>query len=283
MKRQRVYAPDTEHRHALDTRETATDGEAPEPKPRPIDAPDLVNDIPHTKPCTRLLWFEPESVPKNFAAVIYGQRRTGKTTWLKWLLWTMQHDYDRVVCYSSTNFKGEFQKIMNPNLCFPHYDEESLQAILDNQARTPEETRERILIILDDVLDSESQFRRRGKNALVTCYSMGRHYNISVIMCTQYARSIPTSWRRNVDFAVIFYTFSGDMAEIYYKEYGALLARSQFMSILSQCTNDHQALVVRPCTKSRNMQDFYQLTTANMNLPKFYIGKRPKEEEEERV
>ena len=231
------------------------------------------------KPCTRLLYFEPESMPKHFAAVIYGQRRTGKTTWLKWLLWSMQHDYDRVVCYSSTMFKGEFQQFMNPNLCFPHYDEASLQAILDNQAATPASVRENILVILDDVLDSESQFRKRGKNALVTCYSMGRHYNISVIMCTQYAKSIPTSWRRNVDFAVIFYTFSADMADIYYKEYGALLSRSQFMSILQQCTTEHQALVVRPCTKSRHMQDFYQLTAAPEDTPKFYIGKPPKEEE----
>ena len=208
------------------------------------------------KLCTRLLYFEPESMPKHFAAVIYGQRRTGKTTWLKWLLWSMQHDYDRVVCYSSTNFKGDFQQVMNPNLCFPNYDEASLQAILDNQAATPASERENILVILDDVLDSESQFRKRGKNALVTCYSMGRHYNISVIMCTQYAKSIPTSWRRNVDFAVIFYTFSSDMADIYYKEYGALLSRSQFLSILNQCTTEHQALVVRPCTKSRNMQEY---------------------------
>ena len=107
---------------------------------------------------------------------------------------------------------------------------------------------------------------------------MGRHYNISVIMCTQYAKSIPTSWRRNVDFAVIFYTFSADMADIYYKEYGALLSRSQFMTILSQCTTEHQALVVRPCTKSRNMQDFYQLTNADKDVPKFYIGKPPTEE-----
>ena len=230
------------------------------------------------KPCTRLLYFEPESVPSNFAAVIYGQRRTGKTTWLKWLLYQYQYDYDRVICFSSTNFKGEFQKFMNPKLCFPHYDEATLQVILDQQAAAPEVEREKLLIILDDVLDSENQFRKRGKNALVTCYSMGRHYNISVIMCTQYAKSIPTSWRRNVDFAVIFYTFSADMADIYYKEYGALLSRSQFMTILSQCTTEHQALVVRPCTKSRNMQDFYQLTNADKDVPKFYIGKPPTEE-----
>ena len=267
MKRQRVLAP------APDCEKKGFQGEEPEDR-------HFYNGSKKCKPCSRLLWFEPESVPKNFAAVIYGQRRTGKTTWLRWLLHQYQHDYDRVVCFSSTNFKGEFQKIMNPNLCFPHYDEDTLQAILDNQKTTPEEKRERILVILDDVLDSESQFRKRGKNALVTCYSMGRHYNISVIMCTQYAKSIPTSWRRNVDFAVIFYTFSADMADIYYKEYGALLGRSQFMSILQQCTTEHQALVVRPCTKSRNMQDFYQLTVADETIPKFYIGKPPAEEEE---
>ena len=51
------------------------------------------------------------------------------------------------------------------------------------------------------------------------------------------------------------------------------------MSILQQCTTEHQALVVRPCTKSRNMQDFYQLTAAPEHTPKFYIGKPPNEEE----
>ena len=231
-----------------------------------------------TIPKCELLWFAPETIPANFAAIIFGQRRSGKSTWLKWFLWTQQHNYDRVVFFSSTCFNGDFQKIMNPKLCYPHYDERVMQAVLDAQAQTPKENRERVLVILDDVLDEESQFRKRGKNALVTCYTMGRHYNISVIMCTQYARSIPTSWRRNVDFAVIFYTFSPDMAEIYYKEYGSMLSRAQFMSILKQCTNEHQAMLIKPCTKSCTIQDYYQLTRAEPNLPKFYIGKPPKEE-----
>lgn len=231
-------------------------------------------------PDCELLWFAPETVPSSFAAIIYGQRRSGKSTWLKWFLWTQQHNYDRVVFFSSTNFNGNFQKIMNPKLTYPRYDENVMQAILDAQAATPEGEREKVLVILDDVLDEESQFRKRGKNPLVTVYTMGRHYNISVIMCTQYAKSIPTSWRRNVDFAVIFYTFSPDMAEIYYKEYGALMSRTQFMSILKRSTQDHQALVVKPCTKSCTIQDYYQLSRALTNLPKFYIGKPPKEEED---
>ena len=86
-----------------------------------------------------------------------------------------------------------------------------------------------------------------------------------------------------MDFAIIFYTFSSDMADIYYKEYGALLSRSQFYSILQQTTKEHMALVVRPCTKSRIIQDYYQITLAPhpKDLPKFYIGLPPKEQEEE--
>ena len=92
MKRQRVLAP------APDCEKKGFQGEEPEDR-------HFYNGSKKCKPCSRLLWFEPESVPKNFAAVIYGQRRTGKTTWLRWLLHQYQHDYDRVCCFSSTNFK----------------------------------------------------------------------------------------------------------------------------------------------------------------------------------
>lgn len=248
-------------------------------KSEPYVPPRTTSDLKKGEKCPEceFLWFEPESVPSNFACILYGQRRSGKTTWLKYFLWAHQSSFDRVVCFSSTQFKGEFAQFMNPNLCFPAYDEAALMAILDAQAATPEKERERVLVILDDVLDQEQKFRKRGDNALVKVYTMGRHYGISCIMCTQYAKAIPTSWRRNVDFALIFYTFSSDMADIYYKEYGALLSRSQFFSILAQTTKDHTGLVVRPCTKSRVIQDYYQITQAPhpKDIPKFYIGKPP--------
>ena len=251
-------------------------------KTEPYVPPRTASDLKRGEKCPEceFLWFEPESVPSNFACILYGQRRSGKTTWLKYFLWAHQSSFDRVVCFSSTQFKGEFAQFMNPNLCFPSYDEAALAAILDAQAATPEKDRERVLVILDDVLDQEQKFRKRGDNALVKVYTMGRHYGISCIMCTQYAKAIPTSWRRNVDFALIFYTFSSDMANIYYKEYGALLSRSQFFSILAQTTKEHTGLVVRPCTKSRVIQDYYQITQAPhpKDIPKFYIGKPPVKE-----
>lgn len=221
----------------------------------------------------KLLYFQPESVPSDFSAILYGQRRTGKTTWLTWFLYTQQGKFDHVVCFSATNFSGHYAQHMNPKLCYNTYDEEVLEKVLEIQKNTPKSERARVLVILDDVIDQEGLLRR--SRALKALFSMGRHYSVSVVVCTQYAKCIPTSWRRNVDFACIFYTFSRDMSDIYYREYGMLLSRCQFNSVLTSATKDYRALVVRPCTQSQEIRDVFQLTLA-MPHRSFTIGELPK-------
>ena len=97
---------------------------------RPADA---VGDVRKLE----LLYFKPECVPDAFSAILYGQRRTGKTTWLTWFLYCMQGKIDHVVCFSSTNFTGHYSQYMNPDLCYDEYNEDVLQKVLDIQAATP--------------------------------------------------------------------------------------------------------------------------------------------------
>ena len=63
MKRQRVTAPhpDEGTSHLPDCEKKGFQGEEPEDR-------HFYNGSKKCKPCSRLLWFEPESVPKNFAA-----------------------------------------------------------------------------------------------------------------------------------------------------------------------------------------------------------------------
>lgn len=238
--------------------------------PNPRDVDEKCENVREIK----LLYFQPESVPSDFTGILYGQRRTGKTTWLTWFLYCMQGKFDHIVCFSATNFSGHYSRYMDPRLCYNRYDEATLNKVLEIQSTTPKAERKRILVILDDVIDQESDLRK--STALKSLFSMGRHYSISCVVCTQYAKCVPTSWRRNVDFACIFYTFSRDMADIYYKEYGLLLSRCQFNNILSSATTDYRALVVRPCTQSQNIRDVFQLTRA-MPHRDFFIGVEPKD------
>jgi len=222
-----------------------------------------------------LLYFKPECVPDSFSAILYGQRRTGKTTWLTWFLYCMQGKVDHVVCFSSTNFTGHYGQYMNPDLCYDSFNEDVLQKVLDIQAATPAGQRKRVLVILDDVLDQESELRK--STSLKALFTMGRHYGISVVVTTQYAKCIPVGWRRNVDFACVFYTFSRDMCDIYHKEYGMLLNKNQFFSIMASACVGFRALLIRPCTRSSNIRDVYQLTEA-MPHRAFHIGKKKKED-----
>ncbi len=226
-----------------------------------------------------LLHFKPESVPESFSGILYGQRRTGKTTWLTWFLYCLQGRLDHIICFSATNFTGHYAKYMNPNLCYPSYNEEVMARAIQIQKNTPPHERKKVLVILDDVLDQEDLLRR--SQALKTLFTMGRHHLISVVVCTQYAKCIPTSWRRNVDFACIFYTFSRDMSDIYYKEYGMLLSRCQFFNIMVSACKDFRALVIRPCTQSQDIREVYQLTKAQPHRP-FTIGRMPKEKERDK-
>ena len=221
----------------------------------------------------KLLYFQPESVPANFSGILYGQRRTGKTTWLVWFLWCMQARFDHVVCFSATNFTGAYSPYMSGKLCYNGYDEGVMQSVLNIQ-RTAQR---RVLIILDDVLDQENLLRQ--SNALKTLFTMGRHYGISVVVTTQYAKCIPVGWRRNVDFACIFYTFSRDMCDIYHKEYGMLLNKNQFFSIMASACVGFRALLIRPCTRSSNIRDVYQLTEA-MPHRAFHIGRKKEKDTE---
>ena len=216
-----------------------------------------------------LFYFQPESVPNAFSGILYGQRRTGKSTWLVWFLWCMQGRFDHVVCFSATNFTGTYTRVMNPKLCYNSYDEEVLASVLRIQAANPEK---RVMVILDDVLDQENLLRK--SQALKSLFTMGRHYNISVVVCTQYPKCLPPSWRRNVDFACLFYCFSRENADLFYKEYGMMLSRNQFMDILRSTCRNHRALIIRPCTQSDNLREVYQLTKAQPHRD-FYIGEPP--------
>jgi hypothetical protein len=222
----------------------------------------------------KLFYFKPETVPENFSGILFGQRRTGKTTWLIWFLWCMQEKFDHVVCFSATNFTGTYSRHMNPKLCYNTYDEGVLAQVLRIQTT---EARKRVLIILDDVLDQEDLLRK--SQALKTLFTMGRHYGISVVVCTQYPKCLPPSWRRNVDFAVLFYAFSRENADIFYKEYGMMLSKNQFFDIMRSACKDHRALIVRPCTQSDNIRQVYQLTKAQPHRD-FFIGEKPGEKKQ---
>jgi hypothetical protein len=199
--------------------------------------------------------------------------------------------------FSSTAFNGHYQDFCPEYHVFPRFREDVLQLIIDNQKEMMgvechggtscpgdgtfhKRNRERserefvdkrpICVILDDVLDSIKDLRRSV--ALNTVFSMGRHLNMAVIVCTQYPTALPPSFRMNVDLAVIFNTHSFKVRDIVFRDYAHNLPSWKFYGALDFFTKEFKCFCVMPCTQSNDPKDLFFISKAEEHGP-FYIGR----------
>ena len=77
--------------------------------------------------------FHPYMLPNNFSCIIYGQRRSGKTTWVSWFLYWFQCRFRELYVFSSTAFNGHYQDFCPEHHVFPRFREDILEMIIENQ------------------------------------------------------------------------------------------------------------------------------------------------------
>lgn len=158
-----------------------------------------------------------ENSPENFFAIIYGIRRSGKSTVLKKILFDMRERFQNhyVYLFSSTAKVDPEQYTYYPKGCkfsqLENLDDE-LGEIISQQADkldVPKEKREKaleenkILIILDDCVNEDSIRRSPSLNNLAVS---GRHLNFSVFVLSQSicgSASVPPIIRTNSDFIIL--------------------------------------------------------------------------------
>ena len=74
-----------------------------------------------------------------------------------------------------------------PAKCSGRFDPKKLDELFQHQAKTPQEQRKHVLVILDDVLGDRSA---ENNEAIMSFYARGRHANISVILNSQVANRV---------------------------------------------------------------------------------------------
>ena len=120
--------------------------------------------------------------------ILFGKAGTGKTTFVKYeLIPLLRPDYDNlVICSPPYNnyYSGENTVIVSENIA------EYLHSVIMNQRMNRQN---RVLIILDDWEESSE-----GVISLLNNLDTFRHFNISVIMTTQYLEGLPAKIRAKI-------------------------------------------------------------------------------------
>lgn len=158
-----------------------------------------------------------KTLPENFFGIIYGIRRSGKSTVLKKILYDMRHRLkDHMVYLFSSTAKVDPEQYEYYPKGFKYSEldnlEDELGEIIEDQGDkldVPKEKREKalkdnkILVILDDCVNEDSIRKSPSLNNLAVS---GRHINFSVFILSQSvtgSASVPPIIRTNSDFIIL--------------------------------------------------------------------------------
>ena len=132
-------------------------------------------------------------------------------------------------------------EIPDSNL-FNEFDDEVLDALLDNIAEEFEEQNKHSLIVLDD-LSFAGGLKSKTFGALARLFSNGRHIGCSVVLLSQRYADILTSCRENCSGAILF-NCSDRQLETIVDDHNYMGDKKAFKSLFRKLSNEKHTFMV---------------------------------------
>jgi len=118
-----------------------------------------------------------------FSMAVASKRCTGKTMLVSVLIQSLidAGKIDMCLVMSQTVHVNDDYSFLPDRLRQP-FSEEVIKKLMDRQAKVPKEKREKVLLVLDDVLSDKEAEKSRFIKRL---YTLGRHYSLAVCLISQ--------------------------------------------------------------------------------------------------
>jgi len=219
------------------------------------------------------------SIKSDKVVLFIGKRETGKSFLVRDLLW---HNRDLPVgtVISGTEGANQFYSKMIPSI-FIHdeYRPEIIHNFVKRQGRlvkkqvsgAPEYQNidPRAFMILDDCLYDNSWVKDKNVRSL---FMNGRHYKAFFIITSQYSLGIPPNLRTNVDYVfVLRETIHSNRRRLFEQYCGMFPTYEFFCSVMDQCTENFECLVINNNSKSSKLEDQVYWYRASEH-PDFRLG-----------
>lgn len=248
-----------------------------EPKPQPPPPP---LPSPHVMKTKELAEWDPTTLPDNFFLVLVGKRRTGKSTFAKWLLQYYKDRFILVWCMTNTKANGYWQKFVGDAYTFSGYNPGAIWTVIKRNDKLIKQYGEEsdkakelgsVLIILDDVIAGKVHDDEMFTRLAVE----GRHHLISVILMTQDPKAIGPKVRDNCDIAVIFNQKTFRNKESVWRDFMNDTSKDQAFAFMGHYAQEHNCLVsVQTNLNSDISKCFFKSTGDKTELddPDYILG-----------
>jgi hypothetical protein len=231
---------------------------------------------------------EENKLPNGFFIICEGARRSGKSIFLKYLLFHYKDMFDEAVVMSETPHNGFWQPIVSNKWVHNGWDPFVVEKILAEQAKEIEESKKhkehkpkQILLVLDDIVGDRKHIHE--DTTLNRLAVQGRHFNVSICLTTQEPHAIGTSLRNNADFVVIFQQKSARAKKSVCDDFLNFKLDFEWQSrdLLKTYTTNHDAIVVKMWDLKKGTSNCYlhvpesmtyDAKTEKVKVPDFQLG-----------
>jgi hypothetical protein len=199
--------------------------------------------------------------------IVAGKPGSGKSHLIKYWFYTNRNNFDYGIVLTKTSFDNGYNFIPK-EFVHPDYDENKISSLMKLQANLIKEgIYKKAFLVLDDCLTKD--FNYQVFQDLVT---QSRHYNITLVISTQYIYKVNPTIRECANYAIIFRQSTKRSLEALYESFGQHFNNlNKFQQYIIDNTNDHQFVFVDINSTSNNINDIYKVMKVPDKIPKFTV------------
>ena len=205
--------------------------------------------------------------------VIIGKPGTGKSTFIKHLMYVKRRFIPAVVAMNGTEQSSQFYGNHVPKaFVYNGYDEGAAKNIVERQQKARGKLKNPwLMAIVDDCTEDPKVLNTQVFHDI---FKNGRHYKMLFVLSLQYALDIKPGVRACIDIVVIFRESREDARKKLYVNFASVIGNySTFCSVMDALTGNHTALVINNTIDSNEPSDcvFYMRVDKPDDKP-FHMG-----------
>lgn len=245
--------------------------------------------------------FDMSMIEDDAVVVFIGKRKTGKSFLIRDLLYHKRSFPIATVISATENANGFYSQMIPSIFIHNKFSDEVVGNVLKRQDMVVGQNKERVrqgkplvddrmVFVMDDMMASKTSWVKSENVGAMFCN--GRHFRCLFMLTLQYVMGIPPDLRNNVDYVFLLREPIHKSRKKLYDNWAGMFPKFQmFESVLNECTQNHECIVIKNNSLSNKIEDsvfWYKAETHpefRLCLPKYWdmdriIAEKNRREEE---
>ncbi|AKU37450.1 hypothetical protein [Scale drop disease virus] len=196
--------------------------------------------------------------------VVLGKPGRGKSVLIKSIIASKRHLIPAAVVISGSEEANHFYSGLVPECyIYSKFDPDIITRVKKRQLELKhlDPKHSWLLLVIDDCMDNTKLF---NNEVVADLFKNGRHWNLLVIIASQYIMDLKADLRCSIDGVFLFSESNLTSQEKIYKQFGGKIPKPQFMLLMEKVTLDYTCLYIDNASQTQHWTECVRYYKAPM-------------------